>query len=200
MRSHQILINSSTNYSFRQKNHQFGHSGNWTLLSPGFTLFACLFLWIFTGLFIMPTRYDILDHVFAQGSSPAQENFKDLCIEWIKLNFPLVKDEDLERFLKNFCVQSKGKWEECRRIKKTFYEGKKYKSYFGIEVHFPQDQPPMEVDLPHEIDLSSPKQFAQFVCPVDGCGFMNKSDVKFKKHVIAKHPFVAGKNFDFVRI
>ena len=150
----------------------------------------------------MPTRYDILDHVFAQGSSPAQENFKDLCIEWIKLNFPLVKDEDLERFLKNFCVQSKGKWEECRRIKKTFYEGKKYKSYFGIEVHFPQDQPQpaaMEVDLPPEIDLSSPKQFAQFVCPAPGCGFKDKSDVKFKKHVIAKHPFVAGKfSFEFI--
>ena len=112
------------------------------------------------------------------------------------MNFPLVKDEDLERFLKNFCVQSKAKWEECRRIKKTFYEGKKYKSYFGIEVHFPQDQPQpaaMEVEGDAEIDLSSSKRFLAFVCP--GCDFKDSNEAKFKKHVISKHPFVAGKFF-----
>ena len=163
----------------------------WTL-----TLFA---LW--TSLLLspinMPTRYDILDFVFQRNSSPAQDNFKDVCSEWIYSNFPLAKSEDVDKFLKNFIPQSIKKWNEAKSSKQTLYQVKKYKGFFSIEVHFQEDQSAepaaMEVDLPPEIDLSSPKQFAQFVCPAPGCGFKDKSDVKFKRHVVAKHPFVAGK-------
>ena len=53
----------------------------------------------------------------------------------------------------------------------------------------------MEVELDPEIDLSSPRKFLEFVCPASGCGFKDNNEAKFKKHVIAKHPFVAGKSF-----
>ena len=144
----------------------------------------------------MPNRFDILNYVFEKSSSPAQDNFKDLCSEWIYTNFPLAKGEDVEKFLKNFCLQSSNKWKEVKRDKKKLYEQSKFKSYFNILVHFPQDEPvpaAMEVEMDPEINLSSPKKFLHFVCPASGCAFKDRNEAKFRKHVIAKHPFVPGK-------
>ena len=175
----------------------------WPLTSytfPPGLLFCLLLLTCLTG-FVMPNRYDILNYVFEKGSSPAQDNFKDLCSEWIYLNFPLAKGEDVTKFLKNFCVQSCTKWKEVKSDKSKLYEQAKYKSYFSILVHFSQDQPDaqpaaMEVEGDPEIDLSSPKKFLEFVCPASGCVFKDRNEAKFKKHVTGKHPFIAGEFFD----
>ena len=198
----QILQMRTSNKLIQIQHHTFSKKpfiSPWTLTSyafPGF-LFCLLLLTCLTG-FVMPNRYDILNYVFEKDSSPAQGNFKDLCSEWIYLNFPLAKGEDVTKFLKNFCVQSCTKWKEVKSDKSKLYEQAKYKSYFSILVHFSQDQPDaqpaaMEVEGDAEIDLSSPKRFLEFVCPASGCAFKDRNEAKFRKHVIAKHPFVPGK-------
>ena len=80
-------------------------------------------------------------------SSPAQEDFEEVCRIWLQERYPGAEKQNLEAFLKAFCATSKSKWKEVNNERKRFIAEK-----VSVEQFFR-----------NSIDLS-PKPRKQTVC------------------------------------
>ena len=80
-------------------------------------------------------------------SSPAQEDFKEVCRAWLQERYPGAEKQELEAFLKTFCATSRSKWKEVKNDRKRYINEK-----ISVEQFFQ-----------NPIDLS-PKPRRQTVC------------------------------------